>query len=440
MLRQYLNLPRSIHVLCLGSFINRAGTFVIIFLTLYLQDELDLGVRFATRAMGVFGLGAILGALGGGYLADQIGRRIVMLAALFGGAVLLVVFSFITTPWAIMLTVLIFAIVAEMYRPAASAMIADLTKPSQRSHAFGLMYVSINLGFAVGAFVGGLIANYDFQWLFWGDALTTAIYGIIIFAAIRETLPVRASGVHGLGTMASHDEAAGSHVDDADAKNAGARIPSRTSSPQESPPAEAPAIPLRAAARHIMTDTPFIIFCLGTFLAALVFMQAMSTFPLYMKWFGFSPGEYGMVIALNGILIVCLQLPLTTLFNRYNRAFVVVVGAILQATGFGLICWAVSLWHFALTVVLSTVGEMMMAPYSPAIVSDLAPTRLRARYMGVFTMSFSSSMMFSAPIGGEILNHPGLGGQWLWRGSFVVGIVAAGLYFSVRRHIVQKRD
>ena len=207
MLREYLSLPRSIHILCMGSFINRAGAFVVVFLVLYLRQDLGLDVTFATRTMGVFGLGAIIASLVGGHLADQIGRRTVMLASLFGGATILVVFSFVTARWAIMPMVLVFAMVVEMYRPAASAMIADLTDPVQRPHAFGLMYVAINLGFAVGAFVGGKIAGYGFQWLFWGDALTAAIYGLIIVLAISETLPKSVCEKHETDQSRAREEA-----------------------------------------------------------------------------------------------------------------------------------------------------------------------------------------------------------------------------------------
>ena len=84
--------------------------------------------------------------------------------------------------------VFFFSAVGDTYRPAASAMIADLTAPTQRSHAFALMYVSINLGFAIGPAVGGFIAEYSFQWLFFGDAATCALYAVIILFGIKETL------------------------------------------------------------------------------------------------------------------------------------------------------------------------------------------------------------------------------------------------------------
>src|ERR1043166_1191644 len=159
MLRHYFNLPRAVHILCLGTFINRAGTFLIPFLTLYLTSQLHLGERFATRTMGLYGAGAIVAAIIGGQIADRFGRRTVMLISLFGGAVLMMLFSTLHQTAAIIVNVAALGIVGELYRPGASAMIGDLVSPAIRPHAFGLMYVSINLVFAIGPAIGGVLAK-----------------------------------------------------------------------------------------------------------------------------------------------------------------------------------------------------------------------------------------------------------------------------------------
>ncbi len=420
MLKQYLALPRSVHLLCLGSLVNRAGSFVVVFLTLYLQSEMGLGTKFATRAMGLFGLGSIVAALIGGHLADRIGRRAVMLGSFFGGAVILVIFSLVQTGWAIMLLVSIFALLAEMYRPAASAMIADVTTPAQRPHAFALMYVSINLGFAIAPPLGGLLAAHHFQWLFWGDALTAAICGLIILVSIRETLPSRQSPDH--------------------AEKAGRSADGRTPDPKEAGATESSELPFWTAARQIITDLPFVIFSLATFMIGLVFVQALSTFPLHLKGLGFTTDEYGLVIALNGLLIVGLQLPLTPLLSRFHRGKVMVLGATVMALGFGLISLAATLGQFALTVAIWTLGELMMAPFTFAIVSDLAPWRLRGRYMGVCNMSFSGGIMLGAPIGGEILGRPGLGSTCLWLAACSAALAAATLFLSIRNRLARKQE
>lgn len=403
MLRQYLNLPRAVYVLCLGTFINRAGTLVLPFLTIYLGDQRGLGRQFATQAMGLYGAGAIVGSLAGGYLADRWGRRTVMLGALLGGAGLILLFGTLTSRWSILVTLLAFSTVAEMYRPAASAMISDLVGPERRPQAFGLMYVAINLGFSVGPVVAGYLAEeHSFSWLFVGDAVTTSVFAGIILFAIRETAPrdeiVAPAGV-GAGSAARVDAAASIG------------------------PARLEAI------RYMTRDTALVVFCSSLFCFALIFGQSMSTLPLHMRDLGIGSRGYGKIIALNGLLITVGQLPLTALLSRFNRAGVLAMGAAVTGVGFGLTHLAAVPWHFAMTVAVWTLGEMMQAPFVQSVVGDLAPTHLRARYFGVSSMAFSAGFMFGPPLGGMVLEH--LGSKTLWLSCVVAGLVAAALIVSV---------
>ncbi|HUN81725.1 MAG TPA: MFS transporter [Phycisphaerae bacterium] len=396
MLRNYFNLPRPVHILCLGTFVNRAGTFLIPFLTLYLTSRLGLSERFATRTMGLYGAGAIVAGLIGGHLADWIGRRTVMLISLFGGACLMLVFSTVHQTPIIIANIACLGIIGELYRPGASAMIGDLTPPATRPHAFGLMYVSINLGFAIGPAVGGALAGrFGFPWLFRADAFTSAAYGLIVLLALRETL----------------------HLAHRQSQAAG----------------ETTRVSLRDAAAHIVRDRPFLTLCAGNILFAICFMQSMSTFPLYLAERGISTETYGRLIALNGVIIVALQLPVTHWMARYQRGSVIVAAALVTAVGIGLTGFASSVWQYAATVLIWTFGEIMQASCLFAIAADLAPPAMRGRYMGVFGMSYSLAMSLSAPIGGEILAR--FGGGYVWLGAFLSGCSSALLYLSIRAHI-----
>ena len=412
MLKQYLSLSRTVHVLCLGALVNRAGAFLVPFLTLYLRESLGLGVGFATMAMGVFGVGALVASLVGGYLADRIGRKPVMLISLFGAAGMLVVFGMLTTPKMIIAGVFAFSVLSEMYRPAASAMIADVTDSHERTRAFSLMYVAINLGFAVAASVGGFVAEISFQWLFWGDALTAAVYGLLILILIVESMP---SHVHESKKTISTNEP---EVDSSDA-------------PADSAPVDAS---LAAAVRHLIRDRVFLMFCVATFVLSVMYMQSISTFPIFLSERGIGARTYGLIMALNGALIVFLQLPLTSFVTRFHRGWMMALSAIIVGSGFALFGVASAPWHFALAVVVWTMGEMIGFPLSSAIVSDLAPQQFRARYMGVFMMSFSSSMIVGAPLGGLVLRQ--LGGATLWGLCGLLGIAAALVHVALRRRLL----
>lgn len=413
MLKPYLQLPRPVHILCAGTLVNRAGSFVLVFLTLYISEDLKLGVPFATFCIGVLGLGSLIASLVGGQLADQIGRRFVMLVSLFGGASMLLVLSFLRDRYAVAFAIFAFAVLNEMYRPAAAAMIGDLVSSEQRPLAFGLMYIAINLGFAISPPIGGILATYSFDWLFWGDSATTAAYGFIIWYFIRESRPAtvrRAFPVAPVEATQSrpeaHDDAIESALRD---------------------------ISIGEAARRILSDRTFLLFCTSSLLITIVFMQALSTLPLYMQSCGLNKAQIGKLLALNGAMIFVFQLPLTHLLGRFRRMSVIAMGGLIIGVGTGITSFAHAWWAFALTIATWTVGEMAQAPFVNSVVSDLAPAELRGRYMGLFNMSFSAALMIGAPFGGMIFGR--FGGQTLWVCCLGIALLSVALNLAIHRRV-----
>ncbi len=400
----------------------------MLFLTIYVSEQLGMGKAFASYCISAFGLGSVVSSLIGGQLADQFGRRSTMLFALFGGATSLMVLSQVTNGWLFMGVLFLFAAIMEMYRPASSAMIGDVTSLAQRPQAFGMMYIAINLGFAVAPPIGGFLASRSFQWLFWGDALTTALYGVVVLAFLRETKPrlpkKRADRFEVLPTESDSPVAAAEALASLDpdyastALSSAARLASNDSLSND--------VSARAALRHVAGDWMFLLYCLCSLFTNIVFMQAFTTLPLYLRGMGFDELQFGMMICVNGILIVVFQLPMTHLLNRFNRVHVLLFGELLLALGFGLTVFADSAPLIIGTIVLWTFGEIFQAPYKPTIVSEMAPPALRARYMGIFNISHSLSLMIGAPLGGEILAR--LGPGVLWPGCFCVLVLTMALY------------
>lgn len=408
MLRDYIELPLSVRILCLGTLINRAGSFVLIFLAIYASEQLGFGVPFATACIGVLGAGAMLGSLLGGHLADKVGRRVVMLVAMFGGGALLMLLSQMTSRGGFMLTVGAFAMVADLYRPAASAMIGDLVSKDRRSHAFALLYISVNLGFSIAPPVGGLLAGFSFQWLFWIDALTMIGYGLIILFSIAESRPPRVT----------------------------TRFPAASDESVDT------AIPFTRAMRHMIQDQPFMLFCLSQLLIAMVFVQASSTLPIYVRQNGFSNVQFGLMMSINGVMIVVLQLPLTHWLSRFNAMSVVVVGGFLISLGFGLTAWHGGLLMISISIAVWTLGEIIEAPFKQSIVTDMAPEALRGRYLGLLSMCYALALMMGAPLGGEILHR--YGAMTLWISAGALAMLGVALYafihapISVRIAITQQ--
>jgi MFS family permease len=404
MLAPYLALPRQVHIVCLGTLVNRAGTMVVPFLTLYLTKKLGFDEAFATLCMGCFGLGAVVAAMIGGHAADAIGRKWVMVASLVGGAAMLMVFGTLSSKWSILGAVFLFAVMGEMYRPAASAMISDLVPPASRTHAFSLLYVSVNLGFAISPVIGGHLAAMSYHWLFWLDAGSAAAYAVIIAVFTRETLP--------------------------------SKQPVASAGLPRTEPAHPPMTAAQAAA-HILGDYKFLAFGLGILLGGIVMMQCMATFPLHLSALGISEKQYGNIVAVNGAMIVLFQIPLTTLMGRFNRAWILPLSALITGAGFGMIGLGSTPSYFVMAVAVFTLGEMLMSPLIPAITSDFAPVQMRGRYMGVIGICYSGANAFGVPLGGLVLAKLGPGA--LWGGSFVLCTLAAMVFAAISPHTARRQ-
>jgi len=166
-------------------------------------------------------------------------------------------------------------------------------------------------------------------------------------------------------------------------------------------------------------------FCAGIVLVGLSYMQVASTFPLYLGQLGIDAKQYGRIIAINGLMITCLQLPFASLVGRWRRDRTLVASGVVLGVGFFLNAFARTPLEFAAVVVVWTLGEMMNAVFAPTIVSELAPVALRGRYMGLFSMCFSSAAMFGVPLGGVVLARGG--GRALWTAVLLLGLGAAAL-------------
>jgi MFS family permease len=170
----------------------------------------------------------------------------------------------------------------------------------------------------------------------------------------------------------------------------------------------------------------------------MIYQQAFTTFPIHLNSYGIGPNIYGLIIAVNGALIVIFQLPFTAFLNRFERASVLTVAAAVIAVGIGSIALPSTAWGFTLTVVIWTTGEMMDAPVKFSIAADLAPRALRARYMGVIGMSFSTALAIGGPLGGFTLAR--LGPRFLWGGCLIVGVLAFVMCLAIRRRLAAAQD
>jgi MFS family permease len=374
-------LPRQFWFLWTGTLINRVGSFAVLFLSIYLTAERGFSQSQAGLILGVYGVGGAIGTLGGGVLADRWGRRPTMLVAQFGSAALMLALGLVTTYPQIAVATFLLGLFAEAVRPAFSAMMIDIVPEHDRVRAFSLNYWAINLGFALAAIIAGFAAKVDYLLLFAGDAATTLITATITAIFLAETRPAR-------GTSGRKAEPGGG---------------------------------MGAALR----DGNYAIYLLLTFVLVLVILQHLSTLPISMLADGHTAATYGVVIAVNGVLIVSGQLFVPKLIEGRDSAKVLAVAALLIGSGFGLVALAETPIMYALTVIIWTLGEMLQSPSNAATVAALAPPGLRGRYQGLNSLSWSAGTALAPILGGLVLQRAG--DAVLWGGCFVLcAVVAVG--------------
>lgn len=378
-------LPRPFWFLWTNTLINRLGSFVIIVLAIYLTQERGFSEAFTGLVIGLWGAGGAVGTLLGGVLADRWGRKRTFLAALYGGAALMLVLAFMEGRLEVAVGVTLLGLVNEAARPALSALMIDIVPERDRIRAFSLNYWVINLGFAFAATAAGVLAGVDFRLLFAINAATTTAAATLVAVTIKEPIQSRL------------------------------RIPATLG---------APAAGLRA----VFTDRVFMGFVAVNVLTAMVFMQHISTLPMAMSHDGLPPATYGSVIALNGVLIVAGQLFVPRLLRGRRHAPTLAVAALIVGVGFGLTAFADAAWFYALTVLVWTVGEMLQSPANSTTNAELSPAQLRGRYQGVFSLSWSAAS-FLAPIAGSaVLQYAGA--SYLWFGCFAVTVAVAAMHLA----------
>jgi predicted MFS family arabinose efflux permease len=177
---QYINnfrgFSREIWILTLVTFINRAGTMVLPFLSKYLNEDLHFSYSDVSWIMVSFGLGSMLGSWLGGKLSDKIGFYKIMIFSLFTSGVLLFFIQYITSFWGLCIGMFILMVIADMFRPAMFVSLGAYAKPENRTRALTLVRLAVNLGFAAGPAFGGLIImGIGYKGLFWVDGASCII-------------------------------------------------------------------------------------------------------------------------------------------------------------------------------------------------------------------------------------------------------------------------
>jgi MFS family permease len=384
-LRIVSRFPRPVRLLLVGTLVNKLGTFIIPYLTLVLLRDFHMREGEAARLLFAYGFGSVVSILAGGVITDRFGRRRTLLASLLGSGALAVAMAFASSARAFVPLLVAFGFIADLYRPAASAVIGDLLPSADRASGFAGLRMAVNLGWASGTALGGLLADWDWHLLFLGDGLTTLAFGVLVYFTIPETRPEPAA-----------------------AEPPSPAAPAPTDAAVASPrPAfgRGPTNPLRDG---VYMATTFV-----GLLFTMIFCSHLTVLPLTVtQSAGYPAVVFGLLAAVNGLLVAFFEISITDRLKPFRRLRLAALGCFLSALGFGMIGLAMHWAWFLLAVLVFTAGEILASPQQMAFIADWAPPEARGRYLSLYQATWSIAFAVNPAV--TLPLHAALGERAFW--------------------------
>lgn len=389
----FRGLSTEVWWLALITFINRAGTMVLPFLTLYLTKVLQFSFSQVGWIMSIFGLGSLLGSWLGGKLTDKFGFYHVMFWSLFVSGLLLISLQFITSFTGFSFAIFTTMMIADMFRPATYVAVKAYSKPENQTRTLTLVRLAVNLGFTFGPFLGGIIiAMASYKGLFWVDGLTCIIAILLFRKVLKNKSIVKKTAM----------------------------------------------VDSEIISKSVLKDKPFGLLLIIVFLMALIFFQLFTTLPIfYRDVYGLTELQIGLFMALNGGLIFIFEMPLIHKLEMLtvNKIKLIRMGLMLFALSFFILITTQWLGVLLISMVLISFGEMLGFPFTNTFAISRATKGREGKFMALFTMAFSLAHIFSAKLGMFIVDKAGFNVNWIVMGS--LGILAVLLSIILHK-IVEK--
>lgn len=387
----YGGLSRSTWLLSLVMLINRSGTMVVPFMTMYLTQEMGVGIGKAGFVMSLFGAGAIAGALAGGKITDKIGPYYVQLFTLIGGGIMFIVLGQVKSYTGICITTFILSMINEAFRPANAVAIAHYSNAENRVRSYSLNRLAINLGWAAGSGLGGIIASYRYELLFWVDGITNLLAAVLLYFVL------------------------------APSKNTATAF-------KKTVPA--------AAVKSAYKDRTFLFFAGITVLFAICFFQVFTLMPVFYKTELHLPESFiGLNMAINGIVIAVFEMIIVFKLEgrrppqQYMAAGVFLVGISYLMLNLPI---ASAMVLALLSMLFLTIGEMVAMPFMNAWWIARTTGANRGQYAALYTVAWSSAQAVGPFSGAQLAEHFGYYVLWYVVGTLCILLTIAYLFLQRR--------
>ena len=365
---------------------------VVAFLTVYLTRNFGFSVAKAGFVMGLFGAGAIAAGYIGGRLTDKFGFYPIQLITLSGGGLMFILLGMMKSYASICITTFFLGLVNESFRPANATAIAHYSTPANRTRSYSLNRLAINIGWALGGSMGGILATIDYQLLFWVDGITNMLGAVLLWFLIRPSHTNKTTG------RDSHHTA------------------------------------IVSAYR----DRTYLLFILFTTCFAMCFFQMFTSLPMFLNQdLGFGEMFIGFLMGLNGVIIGLVEMILVNrLEGRRRNLSYIFIGVSLCSLSFfmynifpGGKLLAVS------AMIVITFGEILSMPFMNSFWISRSTATNRGQYAGLYTMAWATAQVIGPVFGAQLAQHYGFNFLWWVIGSLCVAAAAGFLYMH---RIVQR--
>jgi MFS family permease len=380
----YNEYPRAFWIYNVIVFIDRLGGFMLYpFFALYLTQKYDIGMATVGLLFAIFSLTGMVGSALGGAIADRMGRKTVIIVSLVLSSLSALGMGLAPTIAIFIAIVVLVGTLSSIGHPAHEAVVADLLPPEKRAEGYGIIRVVFNLAVIIAPPIAGLLIARSYLTLFIVDAVISVICALVVFFALPETKPQ-----------------AQAHAKPETMKQT------------------------FAGYGRVFKDTPFLAFIAVTVMMTLVYMNMNSTLGVYLRDQHSLPEfRYAMLLSINAIIVVFLQFWVTRRLQNYKPFLMMAAGSLLYAIGFAMYGFVTGFALFVISMIVITIGEMVVTPFQQSLVASFAPEDMRGRYMAVSGLSWSISFTIGPYLAGLLLesSNPSL----LWAFCGLIGTLAA---------------
>lgn len=372
-------------MLAMVMLINRTGAMVLPFLGIYMTSVLGFNLEQAGLVLSCFGAGAVLGSIAGGWLTDKFGHFKIQTAGLAGAVPIFLILPFLTTLTSLAIGVFFLSCITDIFRPANSVSISHYAKPENITRAFSLNRMALNLGFSIGPALGGFFAAISFHLLFYGNAFSAAVAGVVFYFYF--------------------------HKKEAERKK------SKITELRES---------ARPKGKSPWLDRSFVVFSILCCLYSVCFFQLLSTLPLYYKdECKLSSWDIGFLLAFNGVVVFTLEMLIVSFSEKFlTTRRIIVSGLVICGFSFLLLLIGKNLGVLYLSMFFLSVSEILAMPFMATVAIRRATPGREGAYMGMNSLSFSAAHILSPILGTAIAAKFGYAN--LWEITAVLSIVTAG--------------